>query len=125
MNFAAGSKESCLGACPLAVLLAITTVMKVCLRPRVVAKRLQKEGLCRICQEKGDLGVFCDCKGSLAVHQSCLQRWVDLRRSSRCELCRAEYEVHSGALRCYLYAVTVLSALCQQLKTTFNLKKKT
>ncbi|CAJ1332626.1 unnamed protein product [Effrenium voratum] len=55
--------------------------------------RAEEDAACRICHEQGELEVFCDCKGSLAlVHEQCLQRWRE-RSGDRCELCRGYYSV--------------------------------
>lgn len=52
---------------------------------------------CRICfgtsSDDSDLIQPCLCKGTLAkVHRKCLERWLNLRRTTKCELCR--FELH-------------------------------
>ncbi|VDK24332.1 unnamed protein product [Taenia asiatica] len=61
---------------------------------------------CRICRESdestsdieldscGRLIAPCLCDGSMRyVHEKCVQRWMDVSQSKKCELCRFEYEV--------------------------------
>nr|CDS26991.2 E3 ubiquitin protein ligase MARCH8 [Hymenolepis microstoma] len=57
---------------------------------------------CRICHDTsadetlGRLISPCLCDGSLKyVHEKCIQRWVDISNSKRCELCHFEYEINS------------------------------
>ncbi|VDN99509.1 unnamed protein product [Rodentolepis nana] len=57
---------------------------------------------CRICHDTsadethGRLIAPCLCDGSLKyVHEKCIQRWVDISNSKRCELCHFEYEISS------------------------------
>ncbi|KAM3174049.1 hypothetical protein ACTXT7_011322 [Hymenolepis weldensis] len=57
---------------------------------------------CRICHDSsvdetlGRLIAPCLCDGSLKyVHEKCIQRWIDISNSKRCELCHFEYEMNS------------------------------
>ncbi|CAE8732055.1 unnamed protein product [Polarella glacialis] len=69
-----------------------------------------QDAVCRICQESGcdgppaesqglessqqPLQSFCACRGSLSlVHSRCLQRWRELQREDRCELCGSPYSI--------------------------------
>jgi hypothetical protein len=52
---------------------------------------------CRIClseDEQKDIIAPCDCKGSIQyVHKECLQKWVDVKHSLKCGLCKKKYDV--------------------------------
>lgn len=52
-----------------------------------------EQSSCRICfgtsLDDGDLIEPCLCRGTIAkVHRKCLERWLNLRRTTKCELCR-------------------------------------
>ncbi|CAK9059308.1 unnamed protein product, partial [Durusdinium trenchii] len=94
----------------LLVVCCILVAMKIWSRPRwcfplhVVPREIPavtEDCVCRICQENsGDLlGVFCDCKGSVALmHQRCLQRWVDVAGRDCCELCLSCFSQEEAGL---------------------------
>jgi len=49
---------------------------------------------CRICLDPvltPSRFAHCDCKGSLSVHTSCLERWIDASKQMRCEICNQKY----------------------------------
>ncbi|XP_069694861.1 E3 ubiquitin-protein ligase MARCHF3-like [Periplaneta americana] len=52
---------------------------------------------CRICQESDPVQTLispCRCKGSVGfVHQKCLETWLQVSSTTRCELCHYEYQV--------------------------------
>lgn len=53
---------------------------------------------CRICLEpasKVKPFVYpCRCSGHLGnVHRKCLQQWINIRQSSKCELCQTKYDI--------------------------------
>lgn len=61
---------------------------------------------CRICRESdestwdmeldscGELIAPCLCNGTMKyVHEKCVQRWIEVSQSRKCELCQFEYEV--------------------------------
>ncbi|CAL1172346.1 unnamed protein product [Cladocopium goreaui] len=93
------------------------------LRRREMSKELQtaadEDGVCRICQEKGqkdDLGVFCECRGSLALcHQTCLEKWRFASRAcDHCEICLAAYSVEDDSNQLLLLLRRVRTWLAQQ-----------
>ena len=53
--------------------------------------------VCRICYSTGDLQSLitpCDCSGTMGIlHQQCLERWLEISNTSKCEICQHEYEV--------------------------------
>lgn len=57
---------------------------------------------CRICHDSstdetvGRLIAPCLCDGSLKyVHENCVQRWITISNTKKCELCHFEYETHT------------------------------
>ncbi|KAF8364302.1 marc-2 [Pristionchus pacificus] len=61
----------------------------------------EEEISCRICRdETGPLVNPCMCAGSIAyVHNPCLEKWVQTRNSTMCEVCKVEYCRASSELR--------------------------
>eukprot|EP00197_Chlamydomonas_leiostraca_P011225 CAMPEP_0202862386 /NCGR_PEP_ID=MMETSP1391-20130828/3452_1 /ASSEMBLY_ACC=CAM_ASM_000867 /TAXON_ID=1034604 /ORGANISM="Chlamydomonas leiostraca, Strain SAG 11-49" /LENGTH=301 /DNA_ID=CAMNT_0049541921 /DNA_START=148 /DNA_END=1050 /DNA_ORIENTATION=- len=55
-------------------------------------------GICRICLEEdscGNLDEPCGCSGTQRhAHHACIQRWVDEKGHTRCEICDHEYQGH-------------------------------
>jgi hypothetical protein len=52
---------------------------------------------CRIClseENEKDIVSPCDCKGSVKyVHKECLQKWVDVKGSLKCDICKERYNL--------------------------------
>ncbi|CAF0931493.1 unnamed protein product [Rotaria sp. Silwood1] len=53
--------------------------------------------VCRICYSTGDLQSLiapCQCSGTMGIlHQNCLERWLEISNTTKCEICQHEYEV--------------------------------
>ncbi|CAF0858498.1 unnamed protein product [Rotaria sordida] len=53
--------------------------------------------VCRICYSTGDLQSLiapCECSGTMGIlHQNCLERWLEISNTTKCEICQYEYEV--------------------------------
>lgn len=82
---------------------------------------------CRVCREGPDeahpLYFPCMCSGSIgAVHQSCLEEWLDVSKKDTCELCLTKYrfEAHYAdgmpdKVSLYLFAKSVLKMFLVQV----------
>lgn len=53
--------------------------------------------VCRICYSTGDLQSLispCECTGTMGIfHQHCLERWLEISNTTKCEICQHEFEV--------------------------------
>ena len=53
--------------------------------------------ICRICYSTGDLQSLiapCECSGTMGIlHQNCLERWLEISNTTKCEICQHEFEV--------------------------------
>lgn len=53
--------------------------------------------VCRICYSTGDLQSLinpCECSGTMGIlHQNCLERWLEISNTTKCEICQHEFEV--------------------------------
>ena len=53
--------------------------------------------VCRICYSTGDLRSLiapCDCSGTMGIlHQDCLERWLEISNTTKCEICQHEFDV--------------------------------
>ncbi|CAF3470610.1 unnamed protein product [Rotaria socialis] len=53
--------------------------------------------VCRICYSTGDLQSLispCQCSGTMGIlHQNCLERWLEISNTNKCEICQHEFEV--------------------------------
>ncbi|XP_033225201.1 E3 ubiquitin-protein ligase MARCH3-like [Belonocnema kinseyi] len=60
-------------------------------------KRNANSLCCRICHEDGSSGELidpCECSGSLRlVHTSCLEKWLSVSNTDRCEICKFTYSI--------------------------------
>jgi E3 ubiquitin-protein ligase DOA10 len=59
--------------------------------------RIGNTQVCRICYSTGDLQSLitpCECSGTMGIlHQNCLERWLEISNTSKCEICQHEFEV--------------------------------
>ncbi|CAF0887280.1 unnamed protein product [Adineta ricciae] len=53
--------------------------------------------ICRICYSTSDLQSLiapCQCTGTMGIlHQNCLERWLEISNTTKCEICQHEYDV--------------------------------
>ena len=53
--------------------------------------------ICRICYSTGDLRSLinpCECSGTMGIlHKNCLERWLEISNTTKCEICQHEFEV--------------------------------
>ena len=76
---------------------------------------------CRICkegpQDSHSLESYCNCRGSLTFcHESCLQRWLNTKRTPDCEICGYTIKGETGVEK---LTVTESPILKKAIKTVF------
>ncbi|UJR28121.1 hypothetical protein I4U23_009377 [Adineta vaga] len=53
--------------------------------------------VCRICYSTSDLQSLiapCECSGTMGIlHKNCLERWLEISNTTKCEICQHEFEV--------------------------------
>lgn len=78
---------------------------------------LEDDMSCRICRDTEKNDTYCSpcaCTGSMQlVHTTCIQTWIQTKRSSVCEVCQASYTIKVNKVSsCYyflgLYGCTVM-----------------